>query len=92
MKRKLKVEQNTKQNKVEIEYEFHDEKAYAILRRPAENKKTNPCPFCWEGHIHGEGDGHRVAHCYKVRQPVILVGNVVLRQEDGYIVITGEKS
>jgi hypothetical protein len=34
------------------------------------------CPFCTTYHVHGAGEGHRVAHCYRDDSPL---------REKGYI-------
>lgn len=40
------------------------------------------CPYCATWHLHGQGDGHRSAHCQNRRSPFI---------ETGYIIKKGSK-
>jgi len=78
-----------KASEEQIEYEISGEKAFAILRRSTVKKPTDHCPFCGKRHMHGEGEGHRVAHCLDdVSRPEIAVDDVILRQSDGYMVYT----
>jgi len=73
----------------EAEYEVIEYRAYAVLRRDTEDGKTDACPFCGVRHIHGIGDGHRVAHCATFGTVAeVKSGAVTLRQSDGYIVRT----
>lgn len=66
-----------------------DGRTYPVVRRAAESDRTTGCPFCGKAHQHGEGDGHRVAHCGDEAPPVIRVGNQELRRADGYWLKTG---
>lgn len=63
--------------------------SYAVLWRDDEISSTQPCPYCYERHSHGVGDGHRIAHCVKIARPeIILFDKIVLRQTDGYWIKT----
>jgi hypothetical protein len=77
---------------------------YPVLRRKKERFPTEPCLFCQQPHRHGIPDGHRVVRCGTIFQlgkaynPAELVqlqdeeGRVItLRQEDGYVVLTGPR-
>ena len=64
----------------------HDGK-HLILCRDTESSPTDQCPFCGERHSHGIGDGHRTAHC-RVDGAEVEVGELTLRQTDGYVVHT----
>jgi len=45
------------------------------------------CPFCYEKHAHGEGNGHRVPDCIgTVRDEWIVIAGVQIFQHDGYFV------
>jgi hypothetical protein len=71
------------------EYEMDGLHAYAVLRRDSERGETDPCPFCGRRHTHGDGDGHRVAHCSSAEtRREIQVEGVTLRKSDGYIIRT----
>ena len=70
------------------EFIVKDARAYAVLRRRAVGAPTRPCPFCGEPHIHGEGDGHRATHCGNGAEDEVRSGAVVLRREDGYLILT----
>jgi hypothetical protein len=62
---------------------------YAVLRRPSDAARCDPCPFCGARHAHGIGDGHRGAHCLPDRaRDLITPSGVELRHTDGYIVRT----
>jgi hypothetical protein len=70
------------------EFIVRDARAYAVLRRLSEDAPTRSCPFCGKGHVHGGGDGHRVAHCLDDAKAVVRSGAVTLRRADGYFVLT----
>jgi len=36
---------------------------WLALRYEKKTGRTEMCPFCGKRHLHGEGEGHRVAHC-----------------------------
>ncbi len=72
------------------EYKVLDARAYAVLRRSSVGSPTRPCPFCGIPHSHGEGDGHRVAHCADGAQDEVKSGDISLRRADGYIVLTDD--
>ena len=69
----------------EPEYEVHNLKAIAVLRRRDTGCATTPCPYCGEPHHHGEGDGHRTAHCVNPTSLEVVTPNgTTLRHQDGY--------
>jgi len=48
----------------EVEFErLGGDRIYPVLYRDTADADTDPCPYCGTKHIHGTGDGHRVAHC-----------------------------
>jgi len=70
-------------------YELHDGSAYLVLHRDRELGPTDRCPFCGKQHWHGEGDGHRVAHCVKGRgRTLIAADGTKLDQAAGYVIRT----
>lgn len=79
-----------------IETEECQGKTFLVLWRLTEDDPTSPCLFCGSAHIHGESDGHRVAHCgngVKAKPAGCFlqearVGSFLLRQADGYIIRT----
>jgi hypothetical protein len=73
----------------DYEYVVIDCRAYAVLKRDTESSPTDPCPFCGRNHIHGAGDGHRVAHCIssEAREKVQVEG-VALWKMNGYYLKT----
>lgn len=72
-----------------VEFVVEDGRPYAVLVRNAVESPTSPCPFCGKRHIHGVGDGHRIAHCTKVVRPEIRTSDgTTLRQSHGYIIVT----
>lgn len=71
-----------------VEYEKEGEQSWAVLRRDTENSKTGYCPFCGKRHIHGLGDGHRVAHCISGNNEAYAKDGTVLYKERGYIIRT----
>lgn len=71
-----------------VEHRLMDGKPYAVLRRPAENALTAPCPFCGKQHQHGITDGHRGAHCTDEAPTEIMVEGVTLYRSDGYILLS----
>ena len=71
-----------------IEYEFINGKPYPVLYRNNENEKTDICPYCGKGHIHGIGDGHRSAHCTDGCKEIITDDGTVLNKGHGYILRT----
>lgn len=38
------------------------------------------CPFCKKYHYHGEGDGHRTAHCDNPNSPWLDTGYIVKKK------------
>lgn len=77
------------------DFEIQDGKKYAIIYQKKGNEYTDPCPFCGKPHIHGNGDGHRIAHCKqeikrgRLIQPIpdscLLSDGSKAFQEDGYL-------
>ena len=45
------------------DFEIIDGKKYPILWRKKGSKTTDVCRFCHQTHVHGSGEGHRIAHC-----------------------------
>lgn len=72
------------------EYRVASGRAYAVLRRRTPDGPTLPCPFCGRPHQHGEGEGHKVAHCAGDSAAELRGRDVTLRQSDGYFVIVDE--
>lgn len=35
-----------------------------LVARKEGKQAVIDCPYCGEEHVHGWGEGHRVAHCY----------------------------
>ncbi len=35
------------------------------------------CDFCKKNHLHGEGEGHRVAHCHNENSPFEKTGYIL---------------
>ena len=59
-----------------------DDGVWAVLRR------GNPCPYCGDIHVHGDSEGHRVAHCHN-RPITLFLGaaddrEFTLSNADGY--------
>ena len=73
------------------DYESDGKRSWAILWRDTVDSKTDHCPFCGERHIHGIGDGHRVAHCINKGGKIKAKDGTVLYQEHGYIIKTRSK-
>lgn len=78
------------------EYEMLNGEPYAVLWRDSpvvlQETRTDPCPFCGKGHLHGFTDGHRVAHCSNETKPTARAKDgTVLKWEDGYIIRTRNK-
>ena len=71
-----------------IEYEIIDGRPYPVLYRDKDKTKTEICPFCGKGHIHGIGDGHRIAHCTDGSKEITTDDGTVLIQKNGYILHT----
>ena len=69
-------------------YEEINGKPYPVLYRNNENEKTDICPYCGKGHIHGIGDGHRSAHCTDGCKEIITDDGTVLNKGHGYILRT----
>jgi len=81
-------------------YEVVGGTAYLLLTRPGERSETERCAFCGFGHVHSEGDGHRVSHCRTGAEEAVVVNGrlvmaevrasdgTILRNEDGYVVRT----
>lgn len=82
---------NFKSDEIEYCYIPFSTKPYLILNRLMGAEKTLPCPFCGVEHIHGWGDGHRLAHCTspnglsKTKASVTAPDGTVLNQDDGYV-------
>lgn len=72
----------------DVEYEKYGECNYLVLYRQTSMAKTDPCPFCFATHSHGDGDGHRVAHCSPQygRSSIVTLDGTVLRRDQGYII------
>jgi hypothetical protein len=62
-----------------------DGKEYAVLYVNSDG--LAPCPFCRQAHKHGNGTGHRIAHCDKKKAVAFFSenGNLVT-YEDGYYI------
>ena len=69
----------------------YDDEGFPILYRVSDNSETTICPFCGGTHLHGGGDGHRVAHCYDKKVEYINNGRIV-KCSKGYSVITDRSS
>ncbi len=77
----------------DVEYEVLDDRAYAVLRRTDSADATHTCAFCGRTHKHGQGDGHRIAHCVRtIRSEVQAADGTILNVKDGYIVKTGTRA
>ena len=48
---------------MKAEYEIDNGKKYPIIWRKKGSNKTDNCPYCNKGHMHGSNEGHRSAHC-----------------------------
>ncbi|MDD2468550.1 MAG: GIY-YIG nuclease family protein [Desulfobulbus sp.] len=72
----------------DVEYDKHGERNYLVLYRQRTMAKTDPCPFCLAPHNHGDGDGHRVAHCLPQhgRTSIVTIDGTVLHRDHGYII------
>lgn len=71
------------------------EKQYPILLA-FEHKKTGFlsvwCPYCCTFHFHGEGEGHRSAHCTNPNSPFKESGYVIKKGTNIELdIVTGEK-
>lgn len=76
-----------------VEYEVVEGRAFAVLRRKDLKSPTHKCAFCGRMHKHGEGDGHRLAHCkHVVRSEVLAADGTILFVQHGYIVRTGART
>jgi hypothetical protein len=62
-------------------------KTYLVLERK-KGEMTRKCPFCNTGHIHGSGDGHRVAHCKTGSKESVFVDQMEVFKSDGYFIET----
>jgi hypothetical protein len=64
-------------------------KDYLVLTRK-KGKETEICPFCGIGHIHGNSDGHRVAHCADTlnRKDFAVINGYLVKRTDGYFIET----
>jgi hypothetical protein len=60
---------------------------YLVLSRK-KGKQTEKCPFCGTGHIHGYGDGHRVAHCATGHKESAIVDGIEVFEKHGYYIET----
>jgi hypothetical protein len=72
-----------------FEYTEENGRKYPVIRRKNKKSPCIPCPFCGKGHIHGTGDGHRVAHC----QPGVAIEHpdgTICSSNQGYVVISNE--
>lgn len=71
-----------------IEYEIRFRLSILILKRKTGEQKTFPCHFCGIKHLHGRGDGHRVAHCGTGEYDFFVIADdgTILYQSDGYII------
>lgn len=74
-------------------------KTFFLLWRSSEAERADVCLFCGKNHIHGTGDGHRGRHCLDADHAKpkglflseIVIGDLMLRADDGYIVKTRAK-
>ena len=66
------------------EYEVMDGRKYPIIWRKKGSEWTDTCPFCRGEHVHGTGNGHRVAHCEN-DNTVVLSDGTLLSSVYGYI-------
>ena len=74
-------------------FEIDKERKYPIIWRKKGSKVTDPCPYCDELHIHGIGEGHRVAHCvdaYDRRGDIIRDSSSYTCNLDGEIIHKSE--
>lgn len=72
-----------------IEYKILSDRPYLILKRKKGEKETVPCPFCGTVHLHGLGDGHRVAHCATgSKEFVTAPDGTILYEKNGYVIVT----
>lgn len=66
----------------------HNGVNYLVLTRK-KGKNTEKCPFCNSTHIHGAGDGHRVAHCAtEKRKEFVVIDGIKLMSDNGYFIET----
>lgn len=72
----------------DVEYEKIGEQNYLVLYRQTTMAETDPCPFCLASHSHGDGDGHRVAHCLPQygRSSIVTTDGTILHRDHGYII------
>lgn len=72
----------------DVKYEEVNGDKYLILYRDYINSSTDICPFCFTSHTHGEGDGHRIAHClpYYGFNTIFSMDGTPLSRDSGYII------
>lgn len=74
---------------VQPKTELLNGREYIVLWRETEKSLTDFCPFCGIRHIHGQGDGHRSAHCAFGNETFIRKSDgKVFERDKGYIVRT----
>jgi len=70
-----------------IGYEKYENKLFPIIecskREDIDFGLKFYCVFCKRYHLHGEGDGHRAAHCINDKSPFM---------EDGYVLKLNENN
>jgi ribosomal protein L24E len=66
-------------------------KIFLILVQEPKHGKTERCPFCGKYHLHGVGDGHRVAHCGFNEITFTNGQGIRFSSNDGYIIKTKER-
>ncbi|MCJ7632581.1 hypothetical protein MUP77_09350 [Candidatus Bathyarchaeota archaeon] len=75
-------------------YQIIEVKSYPIIEAVAEEGTgflTFYCEYCRKEHLHGQGNGHRVAHCYSA--PPGYLGPKIRQSpfyETGYILEAAE--
>lgn len=65
----------------------HNGKNYLVLERK-KGSNTEKCPFCNTSHVHGNGDGHRIAHCSSDSKDLAFINNIQVFKKDGYFIET----
>lgn len=53
-----------------------------LLAEPTEHGLRAWCPFCARWHFHGQGDGHRVAHCIEEDSALHATGYILVLADD----------
>jgi len=61
---------------------------FPIIFRLEGNEETEACPFCGRTHVHGQGDGHRNAHCSTGEANDVEINGQVYKQAYGYVLVT----